>query len=309
MEEHSIKAYVATGASSPRFALQEAPAPQAAPGTLVLGVEAISLNPGEITWPWDAGVVPGWDIAGTVLQASPDGAGPAVGTRLAAILEAGGWAEQVAVPLGQLAVLPDGVSTEEAVTLGVAGVTARRILQQSGPLDGKQVLVTGAAGGVGRFAVQLAHRASATVTALVNREGQADELRGLGAAHVVVGTDALPGRYDVVVDGVGGPALEAAIAAAAPGARIVTYGLASGRPAQIPFFAFVNAPGSTLQGYFIWQDDRDSLGADLGHLAALVAAGQLDARVAHVRPWADLDAAADDLVSGRARGKTVVRLP
>lgn len=301
-----MKAYVATGASEPRFELRDAPAPQAGTGQVVVTVEAISLNPGEITWPWPEGALPGWDLAGVVAEAASDGSGPAVGERVVAVLEQGGWAEQVAVPVGQVAVIPDGVSAERAVTLGVAGVTALRILRQSAVSAGTRVLVTGASGGVGRFAVQLAHSFGATVTALLNRDDQVDQMRELGADLVVVGAEQLEGPYDVVVDGVGGPALEAALGRTARGGRVVTYGLAGGRPASVAFFTF--APGATLQPYFIWEDERDSLGADLAELAALVAAGQLDARVAHVRAWEDLDDAAADLVSGRLRGKTVVRL-
>ncbi len=79
----------------------------------------------------------------------------------------GGWAQRVAAPTHRLAALPENVRFEEAAALPVAGLTALRTLRHGAPLLGKRVLVTGAAGGVGHMAVQIAARSGAHVTAVV----------------------------------------------------------------------------------------------------------------------------------------------
>ena len=92
-----------------------------------------------------------------------------VGARVVTFGWAAGWAELRAVDTGELAVLPDGVDHDAAAALPVAGVTALRALRRLGPVLGRRVLITGASGGVGRFAVQLAARAGAHVVAAAGR--------------------------------------------------------------------------------------------------------------------------------------------
>jgi NADPH:quinone reductase len=102
----------------------------------------------------------------------------------------------------------------EAATLPTAGLTALRALDLAGAQLAKRVLVTGATGGVGQYAVQLAALAGANVTALVRDvEKSRDQLRSLGAANVV---DAVEGHFDTVVDAVGGTTFTAAIEHIAP---------------------------------------------------------------------------------------------
>ena len=100
-----------------------------------------------------------------------------------------GWGELVAVPTHAIAVIPDGVSDAAAAVLPIAGLTAWRALEMGGLLLGSRVLVTGAAGGVGRLAIQLANLA-ADVTAVVGRPERRTGLVQLGAADVVVGIEA-----------------------------------------------------------------------------------------------------------------------
>jgi NADPH:quinone reductase-like Zn-dependent oxidoreductase len=127
---------------------------------------------------------------------------------LVGLVRRGAWAELVAVPTSQLAVLPPTVTDAEAATLPTAGLSALRALDLAGAQLAKRVLVTGATGGVGMYAVQLAALAGANVTALVrNVEKSRDQLRSLGAATVV---DAVEGQFDTVVDAVGGATFTAA---------------------------------------------------------------------------------------------------
>src|SRR5205814_9675366 len=132
---------------------------------------------------------PGWDLAGTVERAASDGSGPRVGARVVGIVLQGAWAERVAVPTNAMAELPDKVTFSQAATFPVAGLTALHALAKGGLLLDRRVLVTGATGGVGDFAVQLARLAGAHVTATARRADQVAALRALGAHDVTVGDE------------------------------------------------------------------------------------------------------------------------
>src|SRR5262249_36627767 len=155
-----------------------------------------------------AGWRPGWDLAGVVDVAAADGSGPRVGARVVGVVLEGAWAERVAVPTHALAELPEKVTFSQAATFPVAGLTALHALAKGGLLLGRRVLVPGATGGVGDFAVQLARLSGARVTAGVRRDDQVAAVRELGAHDVIVG-DVIPPtpKYDLIVDSVGGRTL------------------------------------------------------------------------------------------------------
>jgi NADPH:quinone reductase len=147
--------------------------PEPAPGLheALVAVQAFSLNRGELRSFRNnkEGWIPGQDISGIVLRQAADGSGPPAGTRIVALMDEFGWAERAAVPAQRVAVLPDTISFAAAAALPVAGLTALRTLRHGAPLLGKRVLITGAAGGVGHLAVQLAARSGARVTARLDR--------------------------------------------------------------------------------------------------------------------------------------------
>src|SRR6266851_1371623 len=156
-------------------AIREVAEPEPQPNEALVAVHAFSLNRGELRLfqVRPEGWRPGQDIAGVVLRAAADGSGPAVGSRIVALCDWEGWAERVAVPSHRIAPIADNVTFGAAASLPVAGLTALRSLRHGAPLLGKRVLITGAAGGVGNLAVQLAARSGAKVTAIVgNRAGR-----------------------------------------------------------------------------------------------------------------------------------------
>src|SRR5258705_2404897 len=176
--------------------VREVPEPRPAANEALVEVRAFSLNRGELRLfqVRPEGWRPGQDVAGVVLRAAADGSGPSAGTRVVALCDQAGWAERAAVPSHRLALLADNVSFSAAASLPVAGLTALRTLRHGAPLLGKRVLITGAAGGVGNLAVQLAARSGARVTAIVGNRQRGDVLDGLGAAEIVTAIENAQGR-------------------------------------------------------------------------------------------------------------------
>jgi len=204
--------------------------PVVAASEALIQVRAIALNFGEVHFidqMHKPGEVPGWDASGVVLKAAPDGSGPPAGSRVVGFHGAGAWAELRAVPTENLALLPDSVDFGTAAALPVAGVTALQALRALGPVVGRRVLITGASGGVGRFAVQLAARAGAHVIAAVGSAPRGAGLEPLGAAEVVVGLHDVTEPVFGVLDNVGGQLLADAFSRVADGGSVQSIGMAS----------------------------------------------------------------------------------
>src|SRR5579862_802639 len=219
-------AIVNTPSGPEPVAIREVAEPDLRPDEALVSVHAFSLNRGELRLfqVRPEGWRPGQDIAGIVLRAAADGSGPAAGTRVVALSDWEGWAERAAVPSHRIAPIEGNVSFGAAAALPVAGLTALRSLRHGAPLLGKRVLITGAAGGVGNLAVQLAARSGARVTAMVGRPERAQVLDGLGAAAVVTRIEDAPGRFGLILEAAGGASLTAAIARIDHRGTVVVYG-------------------------------------------------------------------------------------
>jgi NADPH:quinone reductase-like Zn-dependent oxidoreductase len=280
--------------------------PAAAESEAVIQVRATALNFGEVHFldrMRKPGEVPGWDAAGVVVQAAADGSGPPVGSRVVGFHGAGGWAQRRTVPTENLAILPDSVEFGPAAALPVAGVTALQALRRLGPVVGRRVLITGASGGVGRFAVQLAARAGAHVVAAVGSEARGAGLRDLGAAEVVVGLADITERVFGVLDNVGGQLLAEAFSLVGDGGSAQSIGMASNQPTTIDFEAErLSGAQKSLEPFTV----RTPFGADLGHLVALLAAGEIDPQIGLRSSWNEVSDAAAALLDRRVAGKAVL---
>ncbi|MER8477532.1 zinc-binding dehydrogenase [Mesorhizobium sp. M1163] len=289
--------------------LAELGEPEPASHEALVSVRAVSLNRGELRLLniRPDGWVPGQDVAGIIERPAADGSGPAGGARVAALVDEAGWAERVAVPTDHLAVLPDDASFVSAATVPVAGTTALRTLRLGGDLAGQRVLITGASGAVGRFQIQIARQQGASVVAVAAARHAAD-LRGLGAEQVVETIELAEGLFSLITESVGGDSLAHAIERVAPGGTIVMFGSSSGELTPIGFRQFVPGhEGARLQT-FAYYASGPEVGADIGSLLALIAAGRLETRVVLTVPWRDVGQALDALRQRSISGKAVLTM-
>src|SRR5712692_3185333 len=306
-----MRALVATGNPAAPLKIREVGEASAEANQLIVEVRAISINRGELRLLANRpeGWRPGQDIAGVVAQSAADGSGPPVGTRVVALVDQAGWAERVAAPSSRIGVLPDGVSFSQAATLPVAGLTALRALRLGGMLLGRTVLVTGATGGVGHFAVQIAASAGAHVVGISrNPERGKSPLAG-GDVRIESDLSTLPERFDVILESVGGDSLTAALRLVARDGIVVMFGNSSGQEARVAFGSIMSAPHARLYAFFIYESgEPPTFGADLSVLATEIAAGRLHPQIGHEASWRDPLAA---LEAGRQRsleGKAVLRV-
>ncbi len=289
-----------------KFAFADAPDPvPTAPNELLIDVKAISLNFGEVYYGDNAehpGDIPGWDSAGVVMIAAADGSGPPVGTRVAGASWSQGWAQRRVLASENVAVIPDSVDFDTAAALPVAGVTAVQTIRRLGPVLGKRVLVTGASGGVGRLAVQLAARAGAHVIAAVGSPERGAGLRELGADEIVVGLDGVAPVHGVL-EHIGGTMLADAYGLLADGGTLISVGSASGQSTLIDVEAARMARKNNRIESFManWP-----LGEELQYVLDLTGRGLLDAQVGYRDSWDNLDAAIDALLGRRVAGKAAL---
>jgi NADPH:quinone reductase-like Zn-dependent oxidoreductase len=195
-----MKAFAIT-ARDTQPAVQDVPQPEPAPGEVLVEIEAASVNGFDLSvaagYVWDMiphefPVVLGRDLVGTVTAVGDGVDSVSVGDRVAGVIPGmalsarnGSFAEYVALPASAVTAVPAGVDAPQAAVIGLAGVAAHDALEALSIRSGETVLISGATGGVGSIAAQLAVAAGATVIGTA-RPGQEEEyVRSLGAAHTV----------------------------------------------------------------------------------------------------------------------------
>jgi NADPH:quinone reductase-like Zn-dependent oxidoreductase len=305
----TVVALVADAGAPGHVARRDVEAPVPAANEVLVEVRAISLNRGEVRTMQTApdGWRPGWDVAGVVIGEASDGLGPPVGARVVGLAPGAGWAERVALATDVLTVLPPGVNFAAAATLPVAGLTALRALEVADTVDGHAVAVTGASGGVGRFAIQLAAQLGARVDAIVSSPERGRPLLDLGAATYHVGFPE-GAAYDVVLESVGGATLGAALGALAEGGVVVTYGNSSGEPTTFDSTDFYRRAGAWLYAFVLGHELRRSRsgGRDLGRLATMVADNHLDVGIEQEASWRNASDVIEAFWQRTITGKTVL---
>ncbi|MEH2318918.1 zinc-binding dehydrogenase [Nostoc sp.] len=300
-----------------RLALGEVDAPIAAPNEALVRVAAVSLNRGEVrrSMNADAGWRPGWDFAGTVETPATDGSGPAKGSCVVGLLRSGAWGELVSVTTNALAELPESVSFAQAATLPVAGLTAYHALLKGGSLLGRSILITGASGGVGNFAIQLARLSGAQVVAYIRQAGYESIVKEAGAQSVVIGEDLLPAieyrpyPYHLIVESVGGNTLSTALKLLAPDGVTVLFGTSGGSEVTFDASQFYATAGASLYALLLFHElQRESAAVGLKRLLQLIEAGQLRPHIDVEASWTEIGDLAQQLLDRRFPGKAVLHV-
>jgi NADPH:quinone reductase-like Zn-dependent oxidoreductase len=317
--EQTMKATQILSYGSPDvLTLTEVPRPAPGPGEVLIAVAASSVNGHDALVRSGAMKIVsgrrfpigmGLDFTGVIAAAGSGVDGLPIGELVWGTVHprekhaVAGAAEYVVVPADRVTAVPAGVTAVEAAALVVPGITALAALRGSTHLTaGENVLVRGAAGGVGAAAVQLAHALGARVTALA-RSRHADALADLGAERVLDYTEVAPeqvGTFDVIVDTVG-TQLAAYRRRLSPGGRMVTVGLSGPAIAAI-------AASSVFGSRRIRTFSADPRTAQLDELAEQVANGMLRPAVGGVYPLADIASAHRAFDKGGTWGRQVVQV-
>lgn len=305
--------------------LRQVPRPVVGAGEVLVRVRAAGVDRGTwhvmAGWPYPIRVAgfglrrpkflnPGRSLAGTVAAVGEGVTGFEPGEEVYGI-GAGSFAEYVAVQPGKLAAKPSSLSFEEAAAVPISGLTALQAVRDHGRIAaGEKVLVLGASGGVGSFAVQIAKALGAEVTGVCGTASQ-EAVRGLGADHVVDYTrqDPTDGthRYDVILDIAGNRRLSQLRRALTPTGRLVIVGgetggrWLGGTDRQIRAQLLSLFVGQKL-GTFIASENA----ADLRAMAELVEAGRVRPLIDRTYELPDAAAAVRHQVDGHPRGKIVI---
>lgn len=312
----TIRAVVVDPGVPGHLAVGPVEAPVPAPNEALVRVKAISLNRGETVRAQSspAGSRPGWDFAGLVEHPAADGSGPrpsnVVSARVVGVLRSGGWAELVAVPTANVTSIRDDVSLGQAATLPVAGLTALYALDEANGLVGKKVLITGASGGVGNLAIQIAKAGGATVTALVRQKQHSASAKEAGADNVVADETGEAARafgpYDHVLESVGGAVLASVLTMLAPDARVICYGTSAGGPMSVDPAVFLRAR-ATVKGLQVFNEiQKQGANVGLARLAGLVSKGALNPHIAIQESWSEIGVVAQKLIDRSFPGKAVL---
>jgi NADPH:quinone reductase-like Zn-dependent oxidoreductase len=289
---------------------EQAPTPVPGPGEALVEVHAGAITFAELTWDetWATRdgrdrtpIIPSHEVSGTVAglgQGSDGAGGVAPGDEVYGLIEFdrdGAAAQYVTLPAAHLAIRPRSVSHTEAATLPLAALTGWQALVDHADLKpGERVLVTGGAGGVGVYAVQLAAILGGSVTA-TGRAAQREFVLGLGAGSFLAsGSEPGTDRFDVVIDTVGGAVLDACYPMTRRGGRLVTL---AAPPDQDKAAAL-----GLHATFFVVSPDA----AELARLAALVDAGTLRPVLSKTFPLRDGRKAFESAAVPHPPGKTVL---
>lgn len=287
---------------------EDVPRPVPGPDEVLIHVAATSFNPSEIglrsgllrsAFPLNLPHTLGWDVAGTVVQVGDHVRTLTAGEQVIGLLDSGAAAEYAAAAADTLVAAPTSIPLAHAAAIPVAGLTAwQAVFEHARITPGQRVLINGAGGGVGGFAVQLAKHAGAHVIATASPRSTA-AVRHLGADQIIDYTaapigDGLDGPVDTVLNlaAISPQHTATLVGLVRPGGVLLSITTPVSPPAGVPMRAM----------HFVARNDTSQLAA----LVKLVDAGTVRIDVAATRPLADLPAVHRDAESNHTRGKIII---
>ena len=307
----------------------DVPDPEARPGEVVLDVAASAVNRADLLQrqghyqpPADAPPWPGLECSGTVSMLGDGVTGWAVGDQACALLSGGGYAERVAVPVGQLLPIPRGLDLVTTAALPEVTCTVwSNVFMTAGLRPGEVLLVHGGAGGVGTAAIQLGRAVGATVAATA---GSAEKLARCGAlgATILVNyhdedfvtavQEATNGRgADVILDVVGARYLDRNLSALAHAGRLIVIGLQGGRTAELDLSALMAKRAAVIATTLRARPAAEKatiVAAVREHVWPLVESGDVRPVVDRVLPMSAAAEAHRVVESGEHVGKVLLRV-
>jgi len=322
-----MRAVIATEPGGPEvLTVTEIADPEIGPGEVLLDVVAAGLNRADLLQrqgfyppPPGASDVIGMECSGTVAAIGADVTGWSVGDQACALLAGGGYAERVAVPAGQLMPVPDGVDLVTAAAVPeVAATVWSNVFMVAGLQPQETLLVHGGAGGIGSFAIQLAHRLGARV---ITTAGSADKLAACAAlgADVVINyrdqdfvevvRSETDGGVDVILDNMGAKYLDRNIDALRTQGRLVIIGMQGGTKAELDINKLLRKRGAVIATNLRGRptEEKSAICASVvEHVWPLVAEGLVRPIVGRTFPLAEAAAAHAFMESGDHSGKILL---
>ena len=308
--------------------VEDVPPPQLVDGGVRIAVRAVGINfadtliiAGKYQVKPEPPFSPGFEVAGEVLECAAGVNGCKPGDRVMAVVDYGGFAEQVVAAAGNVHVLPDTVDDVTAAGFPIAYGTSHLGLKHRAHLKaGEVLLVHGAAGGVGLTAVEVGKRLGAEVIATAGGPEKLRVASEHGADHLIdsraqdirerVKTLTNGRGADVVYDPVGGAVFDASLRCTAPGGRILIVGFASGDVPQIPANILM-VKNITAIGYY-WGAHRtfapEIMKESFDELLSWLADGSLRPLVSRIYDLAEAPAALEALKARKTTGKVVLKV-
>ena len=309
--------------------VKDVPAPEAGPGEVLIDVIAAGINRADVMqrqghYPVPAGApeYPGLEVSGRIAALGDGVEGLAVGTEVVALLSGGGYAEQVAVPAGQVLPLPDGFDVVTSASLPETAATVfSNLFMAAAVQEGDCVLIHGATGGIGTMAIQMVAAFGAVPMVTAGSAEKLELARSLGAKVLInykeqdfveAVQDATDGHgADVILDVVGAKYLQKNLDALAVAGRLVIIGLQGGVKAELNLNQLMTKRaaviGTTLRGRPV--EEKSAIMQAVGqYIWPLLASGQIRPLVDRTFPLAEAAAAHEYFDSGQHTGKILLTM-
>lgn len=307
--------------------IDDVPAPEAGPGEVLVEVVAAGVNRADVMqrkgfYPTPPGEseLPGLEVSGRISALGPDVSGWAVGDEVCALLAGGGYAETVAVPVGQLLPVPDGVDLADAAALPEVACTVwSNLVMEAGLTRDETVLLHGGSSGIGTMAIQLARELGCRIAVTAGSTEKLSACEELGAQVLVnyreddfveAVKEATDGRgADVILDVVGAKYLPRNVKALAPDGRLVVIGLLGGRTGELDLGALLRKRGRVIATSLRSRslEDKAQIVAQVReHVWPMIAAGRVRPLIQSRHPLADAAEAHREMEASGHIGKILL---